>query len=307
MEKDSRAKNKAIIFISIAIVGSGLSSTFVELGLNSISSVPFLFYRFAISVILLTPLILIKKRDQLTILFKNKFVWLIGIFEGLGLILQYLGQERQIPAGLATLLTITYALMVPFFSWILLKEHLKVYHLIAVITSLIGIFLIISEGSLTFLNNSSFSLVGIIILISSALFLGLYITYTSYIQKLHDNNLDSISLFYVTLVIISLFSMLMMIITGEYVIPSQDTWIWLLSLVIFSTIIAFYMYFMAMKTLNANQASLLLLLQVIVPFAIDIFLFGRNYNFWILVGSIILFISVFLSTLISFKRHKNNI
>ncbi len=101
--------------------------------------------------------------------------------------------------------------------------------------------------------------------------------------------------------------MVIMIIKGEYIIPSQDTWIWLISLVIFSTIIAFYMYFMAIKTLDANQVSLLLLLQVIVPFIIDIFLFGRNYNFWVLIGSFILFISVFLSTLISLKSHRNSV
>ncbi|MFX0073306.1 MAG: DMT family transporter, partial [Candidatus Hermodarchaeota archaeon] len=205
MEQDSKSRNKALIFISIAIVGSGLSSTFIELGLNSIPSVPFLFYRFAISMILMTPIILVKKRDQVMNLFRNKFIWLIGIFEGLGLIFQYLGQELQIPAGLATLLTIIYALMVPFFSRFLLKQQLKVYHLVAVITSIVGIFFIISEGNLTFLISSSFSLIGIIILILSAVFLGLYITFTSYIQKLHDNNLDSFSLFYCTLVIISLF------------------------------------------------------------------------------------------------------
>ncbi|MFX1567247.1 MAG: DMT family transporter [Promethearchaeota archaeon] len=307
MEKDFKSKNKAYFFIAIAIIGSGLSSTFVELGLNSIPSVPFLFYRFAISTIILTPIILIKKRDQVGLLFKNKLVWLIGIFEGIGLILQYLGQELQIPAGLATLLTITYALMVPFFSWILLKQKLKLYHLIAVIMSLIGIFLIISEGSLTFLSTSSFSLIGIIILIFSAIFLGLYITFTSYIQKLHDNNLDSFSLFYVTLVIISVFSIFTMIIKNEYIIPSQDTWIWIFLLVFFCTIIAFYMYFKSMKILSANQVSLLLLLQVIVPFALDIFLFGRNYNLWVLIGSIVLFISVFLSTLISSKINRKNI
>ena len=66
-------------------------------------------------MVILTPLILIKKRHQVIILFKSKFVWLIGVFEGMGLILQYLGQELQIPAGLATLLTLSYALMVPYF------------------------------------------------------------------------------------------------------------------------------------------------------------------------------------------------
>lgn len=302
MGNSIKSKRQAYIFISIAIVCSGLSNTFVELGLNSIPSVPFLFYRFAISMIILTPLILIKKKPQVVNLFKSKYVWLIGVFEGLGLVLQYIGQELQIPAGLATLLTITYALMVPFFSWIILKQQFKLYHLIAVIFSFLGIFLIISEGSLNFLNNGSFSLIGIIILMLSAVFLGLYITFTSYIQKLDNNNLDPISLFYVVIVIITLFSMVIMIITGDFAIPSQDTWIWLLSLVIFSTIIAFYMYFLSIKTLSANQVSLLLLLQVIVPFTIDIFLLGRHYNLWVMIGSFILFFSVFLSTLFSYKN-----
>jgi drug/metabolite transporter (DMT)-like permease len=296
-----KSKHQGYIFISIAIVSWGFSSTFVELGLNSMPSMPFLFYRFAFSIILLTPIILMKKRHQVVILFKNKFVWIIGISEGLGLTFQYIGQELQIPAGLATLLTLMYALMVPFISRILLKHPLKLNHLIAVIISLIGIFLIFSEGNLNFLNVGSFSLVGVLILISSAFFYGLYISYTSYIQKSDNKNLDSISLFYVVLVIVTLFSIFNMIITGTFIFPSRETWVWLFNLVIFSTIIAFYMYFISMKTLSPNQVSSLLLLQVIVPFTIDIFLFNRDYNLWILIGSTILFLSVFLSNLISYK------
>ncbi|MFX0036255.1 MAG: DMT family transporter [Candidatus Hermodarchaeota archaeon] len=298
--KSMKSNNlKPYIFISIAIVCWGLSSTFIELGLNSMHFAPFLFYRFSISMIILTPLIIIKKRRQTAILFKNKIVWFIGIFESLGLIFQYIGQELQIPAGLTTLITIMYAIMVPFFSYIFLKQRLKLYHLVAVLTGFIGIFFIISEGDLNFLKQGSLSLIGILMLIAAAGFFGLYITFTSYIQKSTDNKIDSISLFYVMLVIVTLFSVLSMIITGIYVLPSKDTWIWLFNLIIFSTIIAFYMYFISMKTISANQVSLLLLLQVIIPFIIDIFLFGRNYHLFVLIGSIILFVSILFSTLIS--------
>ncbi|MFX1469000.1 MAG: DMT family transporter [Promethearchaeota archaeon] len=295
---------KSYIFISIAIVCWGLSSTFIELGLNSMQFAPFLFYRFSISMLILTPFILIKKRRQTAILFKNKVVWFIGLFESLGLIFQYIGQELQIPAGLTTLLTIMYAVMVPFFSWIFLKQKLKLYHLITVSISFIGIFFIISEGDLNFLKQGSLSIIGILVLITSASFFGLYITFTSYIQKSTDSKIDSISLFYVMLVIVTMVSVLTMIITDIYVFPSKETWIWLFNLIIFSTIIAFYMYFISMKTISANQVSLLLLLQVIIPFIIDIFLFGRNYHLFVLIGSIILFISILFSTLISISSEE---
>lgn len=306
MEFNSKPKQKAYLYISVAIICWGLSNTFVELGLTSIPSFPFLFYRFAISAIILTPIIIVKKRNQIINLFKNKFIWLLGTFETLGLIFQYLGQELQIPAGLATLIALMYAILVPFISWAVLKHKIKLYHIIAVIVSLLGIFLIVSNGTLDLFGNGSLSILGIIILIISALFYGLYITYTSYIQTSYKDTLDSVSIFYVVLVIIALFSTINMIFTGSFVIPKLETWIWLICLIFISTIIAFYMYFLSMRTLSANQVSLLLLLQVIVPFAIEIFIYGRFYNLYVTLGIIILFSSVFLSNLISYNIGKTN-
>ena len=106
MVYNSKTKKKAYLYITLAIICWGLSNTFVELGLNSIPSFPFLFYRFAISAIILTPIIIAKKHKQIIYLFKNKFIWLLGIFETLGLLLQYVGQKLQIPAGLATLIVL---------------------------------------------------------------------------------------------------------------------------------------------------------------------------------------------------------
>ncbi|MFW9969629.1 MAG: DMT family transporter [Candidatus Odinarchaeota archaeon] len=263
-----------------------------------------MFYRFVISVIILTPIIVAKKHEQLIKLFKDKYVWLLGIFETLGLICQYIGQELQIPAGLATLIALMFAILVPFISRIVLKNKIRVYHLIAVIISLIGIFFIVSEGGMGVLGTGTLSILGIIILIGAALFYGLYITYTSYIQKSYNGNVDSISLFYLVLVIVAIFSGLSMVFTGSFVIPAPSTWIWLICLVFLSTIIAFYTYFLSMKSLSANEVSLLLLLQVIVPFTIDVVIFGRVYNLWVSIGSFILFSSVFISNLISYKKEK---
>ncbi|NVM38203.1 MAG: DMT family transporter [Candidatus Lokiarchaeota archaeon] len=306
MVYNPKTKQKAYLYITLAIICWGLSNTFVELGLNSIPSFPFLFYRFAISAIILTPIIMAKKHKQIIHLLKNKFIWLLGIFESLGLMFQYIGQELQIPAGLATLIVLIYAIFVPFISWVVLKHKIKLYHLIAVIISFIGIFFILSNESLELLGNWSLSILGIIMLITSALFYGLYITYTSYIQNSYNNTLDSVSIFYVVLVIVALFSTISMIFTRSFVIPTPETWIWLICLVFISTIIAFYTYFLSMRTLSANQVSLLLLLQVIVPFTIEILIYGRFYNLYVTIGIIILFSSVFLSSFISYKTGKTN-
>ncbi|MFX0155766.1 MAG: DMT family transporter [Candidatus Hodarchaeota archaeon] len=306
MVYNSKTKQKAYLYITLAIICWGLSNTFVELGLKSIPSVPFLFYRFTISVIILTPIIILKKRNHVINLFKNKLVWLLGTFETLGLICQYIGLELQIPAGLATLIGLMYAILVPFISWIVLKHKIKLHHIIAVIISFIGIFFIVSNGTLDLFGNGTLSILGIIILITSALFYGLYITYTSYVQISYNNTLDSVSIFYVVLLIVAFFSTIGMIFTGTFVIPKLETWIWLICLVFISTIIAFYTYFLSMRTLTANQVSLLLLLQVLIPFTIEIFIYGRFYNLIVNIGIIILFLSVFLSSFISYKTGKIN-
>ena len=100
----SRPSKLSYSAMAVAILGWGLSSTFIEFGLEFVSPLPFLFFRFGLATISLTPLVIIFRSSEFIELIKNKWTWVIGISEAMGLTLQYLGQERDIAAGLAALL-----------------------------------------------------------------------------------------------------------------------------------------------------------------------------------------------------------
>jgi drug/metabolite transporter (DMT)-like permease len=102
--------------MTIAILGWGLSTTFIEFGLDFIAPFPFLFYRFGLATIALTPLVILFRFSEFLELIRNKRTWVIGISEASGLILQYLGQDRDATAGLAALLSLSFIVIVPFIS-----------------------------------------------------------------------------------------------------------------------------------------------------------------------------------------------
>ena len=141
--------------MAVAILGWGLSSTFIEFGLEFVSPFPFLFFRFGLATISLIPFVIIFRSSEFLELIKNKWTWIIGFSEAMGLTLQYLGQERDIAAGLAALLSLSFIVIVPFISPFILHEKLEKNHLIAMSVAFIGVILISSEGNMNNLTGSS--------------------------------------------------------------------------------------------------------------------------------------------------------
>ena len=159
MSQITSPSSKSYIFMFIAIFGWGFSSSFIEFGLKYLNPMPFLFYRFLIAVLILSPYALLFKREAIWKLLRNKLTWIIALSESTGLTVQYFGQEKGVPAGLAALLSLLFILIVPFISPFITNEKLTKTHFIAMLVAFIGVFLISSEGDV---NNLKFdSLVGV--------------------------------------------------------------------------------------------------------------------------------------------------
>ena len=276
--------------MTIAILGWGLSTTFIEQGLKFVDPFPFLFYRFGLATLVLTPLILIYRRKEFIELIKNKWTWAIGLAEATGLTLQYLGQETKIPAGLAALLSLSFIIMVPFLSPIILNEKLEKNHLIAMSVAFIGVIFISSEGNVNNILGSSFA--GIMLLLGAALGYAFYIISTSRLTTIEKPDVDTFTLFYSVLLIISLASLVTSLTFSEMSsVPSEEIQ-WIVLLTIFSTLIAFLAYFRGAQEISANVMSVLLPLQMLVPFTIVFFVLGRTYSLWIITGSFLVVLAM---------------
>ena len=288
----SRPSTVAYCAMVIAVLGWGLSTTFIEFGLEFLEPFPFLFYRFVLAIILLTPLIFFFRALEFLKLIQNKWVWVIGISEASGLILQYLGQEREVTAGLAALLSLSFIVIVPFISPFILNEQLEKHHLVAMSIAFIGVIFISSEGDLA--NLSGNSILGIIFLLGAAVGYAFYIISTSRLTTIEEPTVDTFTLFYTVLLIITFFSFLASLTFSKLEVVPTDAIQWVVLLTIFSTLIAFFAYFRSLQEISANVASVLLPLQVLVPFIVDFFVLGRNYSLWIITGSILIILAMFI-------------
>lgn len=278
--------------MAIAILGWGLSTTFIEFGLEFIAPFPFLFFRFGLATITLTPLVILFRASEFLELIKNKWTWVIGISESLGLILQYLGQERDVAAGLAALLSLSFIVIVPFISPFILNEKLAKNHLVAMSVAFIGVIFISSEGNMINLTGSS--ILGIILLLGAAVGYAFYIISTSRLTTIEKPNVDTFTLFFSVLLIISLSSLFASLTFSNLPSVPREGIQWIVLLTIFSTLIAFFAYFRALQEISANVASVLLPLQVLVPFVIDFFILGRIYSLWVLTGSFLIIIAMLI-------------
>ncbi len=286
----SRPSTRSYIAMAIAILGWGLSSSIIEFGLDFVAPLPFLFYRFGLATLTLTPLVVLFRTTEFLELIKNKWTWIIGISEATGLTLQYLGQEREVMAGLAALLSLSFIVIVPFISPFIVNEKLARNHVIAMSIAFIGVIFISSEGELNNLAGSS--ILGIILLLGAAVSYAFYIITTSRLTTIEKPNVDTFTLFYSVLLIITLFSLIASLSFNELTpVPSKGIQ-WIVLLTIFSTLIAFFAYFRALQEISANVASVLLPLQVLVPFIIDFFVLDRTYSLWVLSGSSLIILAM---------------
>ena len=278
--------------IVLAILGWGLSNSIIDFGLKSINPYFFLTLRFLLAMLLFFPYILVFKWQIFIKCFLNKWIWIIGFFEFLGLEFQYFGQQ-YVPAGLATLLSLQFILFVPLLSYKFLNEKLSRISLISIFIALSGTFLISTNGNFSnFFYNFN---IGGFFLLLSAFSYSLYLIASSYFTKKSEQAIDSSVMFFSIILVISLFSFVPSIYFSSSFTVDSSVWIWVIALAIFSTLIPFFGYFEGLKVISANTMSLVLLLQILVPFAIDILFLGIIYSNFIIFGSFLIITSLLLS------------
>jgi drug/metabolite transporter (DMT)-like permease len=145
------------------------------------------------------------------------------------------------------------------------------------------------------------------LLLGAAFSYAMYIVSTSRLTTIEQPGVDTFVLFYIILLIIAVSSSLSTLIFSQFEPIEGELWIWLVLLAVFSTLVAFFAYFEALREIPANTASVLLLLQVLVPFTVDYALLDRRYGIWVLAGSVLIIIAMLIVVLIPFLERRSDL
>ncbi len=293
--KSSHTKN---IWIGFALAAFGtllfsLKSIFIKFlyqqGLNADSV---LVLRMALALPIYAGILLWLLRDysqksklDLSIL---RTILLLGFFGYyLASLLDLMGLEL-ITAQLERLSLFTYPFMVAVIGHLLFKEPLTRRIIIALVTTYSGLVLVMSQELQLTGNNV---LLGVTLVLGSALSFAFYVLFSKgYIKKLG-------SLLFTSLAMIasSLFGLIYGAIVVDWTVVtiSADAWLWLVMLVVFSTVIPSFMMTESINRIGPTQTGIVGMLGPIFTIVLAVYLLDEPFTLMIGLGGLMILLGVF--------------
>lgn len=269
MRGESRNSVKGLIYAVVSSSTFGLVPLFAIPALKagvSVNSV--VFYRFAISA-LLVGVVLLAKRESLRI--EKRQLPVIAGFAFLYAATSFLLTQSYlyIPSGLATTLHFLYPVLVTILMVVFFKERLSVPVAVATLLALGGIYLLSgSEG-------------GEINPTGMALALTTVLTYASYIVGLNRSSIgriDSLKLTFYILATGSLFFLANLLVRGEGLapVPSWTTGIDLFLLALVPTLISNLTLILAVKHIGSTTTAVLGCMEPLTAVVMGILFLGES-------------------------------
>lgn len=277
-------------FIAFPIFGWGLAPIFVQFGLQYIDILTFFSYRFLLAFLLTVPYILVAKRREVSVLLKNKWTYFVAGAHAWAILAQYFSQLYISPSISATI-SYSYLILVPFVSAFLLTTEMSKKHLLFVLLAIVGVVLMVTQGNLSVFKTD---LRGIAFAALSTLGFAFYITSASRLLNQEVENADSVSLYIIIIGIVSILGIGLALGSGGDINPANiptEGWKYIGLLALFSTIMAYTAYIQSLKYLSPNTASVLLLLQIVIPYLIEGLFFDVTYSLWVLGGGLLVILA----------------
>jgi drug/metabolite transporter (DMT)-like permease len=290
--KPSQRNAQGVLLISNIIWG--ITPIFLEIVLKYLTPLQTTTLRFGVGLLALTFFLLLFKGKNGFSMLSVKTVILLGWLDAFGYLTATIGLDMTTP-GLSTLLSSFYVFIVPFIAWKIEETKLNWRIGIIGLISLLGVFLISFNGDWgNFTNSSNF---GVLILMFSAIMWGFYTVITGKflnISKKEEKNIDLMSFTYASLFHTFLALTILSMITGELTCSLPPEILpYILFAGLFPTIIALGLWNWAIARLGSISTSFFQLLQIIIPFILEIVLFHQFYSGWIYAGIFLILLSSF--------------
>ncbi len=205
----------------------------------------------------------------------------VGLFLFLGSAVQTIGAQYT-TAGKQAFLTGVNVVIVPFFEWILYKDKLDIYSVLASILCLVGI------GFLTLKGSTSINIGDFLTLICAVLFAA-HITLLGH----HAKKVDTIVLSVIQMLTTSVLSLICALIFEP--IPKafpSDIYGSVLYMIFFSTMLAFSIQTIAQRYTPASHASIILCLESVFGSIFAVIFLGDVFTPSMILGCLLILVGI---------------
>ncbi len=274
----------------------GTSFIAVELGLESLNPFWFAQLRFLFaSAGALVVVVILKKHIEHRLLFSH-WIWLLGLFNALGFLGQFIGQTMTNATKTALLINLN-LITVAVLSSLLLNERLSKIKGLAVVFALIGVFLLSTNGELSQLASGEF--IGDMFALAGGFAWAFYIVTNKKVIIQPDKDVVTLTacVMLATAVVLLPFSILLGGLGNGLFQVSLNNMGYIVYLGIFCNVIPFMLWTHGLRYLTATGSTILLLVEVLVAAVLAIIILGEFLTIIGIVGSGFIFTAIILINL----------
>ena len=298
--------NKSRVALSSTVLAAffwGTSFIIVELGLNQINPYWFAQLRFVIaSAGALAVTLILKKRIERKLIL-GRWIWLLGLFNALGFVGQFVGQTMTNATKTALLINLN-LVTVALISTIFLDERFSKQKGVAVFFAFFGVFLLTTNGDLSQLGSGEF--MGDMFALAGGFSWAFYIVANK--KVVSKPGTDVVTLTACVMLATTLWLVPISITLGGFDSSifsfGLDGFGYIFYLGIFCNVIPFMLWTFGLKYLSATSSTILLLLEVLVATVLAMIILNEFLTMIGLLGGAFIILAIILIN-VRLKVNKN--
>jgi drug/metabolite transporter (DMT)-like permease len=281
-------KSKAVVFTILAGILWGTSFPIIKVGLATIDPFAFVFWRFLFaSVTLLVIRLYGKLKFKLT---DKKLIFFLGIVNGLGYLLQYVGMNYTTTSKAALFINLS-AMWVALLSPRLLGEVFSRKKIAGVLSGLVGIIFVSTNLDFSGLNGGQ--LIGDVMLLVSGIAWALFMIYN---KKVITGSTLAVFQTMTWVLMITLLSIVpFTVLAGARLFDlSGMAWVSIAYQAIICWVLPYYLWLEGLKRLSAFTSSVLLLSEIVVAVVVSVAMLQEPFTMFSTIGAFFIIIAIVL-------------
>jgi drug/metabolite transporter (DMT)-like permease len=278
----------ALAQTALAAILWGTSFPVISVGLKGgLDPRTFVFLRFALAAPLMIGFAIALGKKVLPLLL-SKEVWIIGAFNSVGFLCQFVGQQYT-DASVAALLVNLSVVLAAAGGALFLGERFGVLKAVGITLAIVGTVLLTTNGSLAAVSQGQ--LLGDFLYLAGAVSWAGYIVYAK--KKTDQLEWDPVPLA-AGIVTVTAFLVLPAAITAGTVQVGESSLWAIVYTSLFNTAVAFVLYQQGLRYLSASSSAVVLTLEIVVAVAISVVFLGEVLSVLAWFGAATILSSIFM-------------
>lgn len=270
----------------------GTSFVAMKVGLEYVDPYSFALLRLVMAFVFSAALLFFKERPKVNVL-RDWRIWVLGILNGVGFVLQYVGISYTTATRTALIVNSNVA-FTALLGWKLLHEPIGLGGFLALPLALLGVFLLVTGGDLsTLAGGQAF---GDLLVLMSGLVWSVFLVLNKNMVSEENSSVSQMAAWVMLVTTISIAPVALIFGKISSAVLSWEAWGVIVYTGILCTFIPYLLFTKAQRSVSATLAALVLLIEVLVAMLSSALILGEQFAIGSGLGAVLVCASILLAS-----------